>query len=205
MRIANLVWMGMLAVGLAAPPRMAAAEMAPGAASQFIRTVSDDAIRVLRAKDLPKPERDARFRALLRQRFDMPFIARFTLGRYWNAATAQQRDTYTAAFTEYVLQVYSKRLEEYAGETVQVISERSAGTRDMIVLSRVALPSRDPTDFQWRVREVDGEPRIIDVVVAGVSMVVTQRDEFAAVLQQRSVDGLIAAIRARTEELQKQG
>jgi phospholipid transport system substrate-binding protein len=135
----------------------------------------------------------------------MPFIARFTLGRYWQLATIPQRETYTDAFTEYVLQVYSKRLEDYAGETLRVISERRLGENDVMVFTRVERPPREPIETQWRVRSVDGRLRIVDIAIAGVSMVVTQRDEFASILQRQGVDGLISAMRARTEELRRQG
>ena len=201
----SFVRLGLIAMAFAAPPQLAVAEMRAGSASEFVRAVSDDAIRVLRAGDLPKAERDARFRALLAERFDMPFIARFTLGRYWNVATVQQREAYTATFTEFVVQVYSRRLDDYAGEALRVISERRAGETNVVVITQIERPSRETTEMQWRVREVDGNLRIVDVVVAGISMVVTQRDEFASVLQRQGVDGLISAMRTRADELRREG
>jgi len=203
--LAKFVCAALIAIVFAARPSIAAADVQAGPASEFMRAVSDDSIRILRSTNLTKEERDARFRALLEERFDMPFISRFALGRYWQTATMQQREAYTSTFTEYVLQIYSARLRDYAGETLRVISERQAGERDIVVNTRIERPSREPLEAQWRVRDVDGSLRIIDVVLAGVSMIVTQRDEFAAIVQRQNVDGLISAMRARAEELRKQG
>ena len=174
---------------------------APGTASQFIRTLGDEAIATLRAPGLPLEEREARFRRLLASGFDMNFIGRFVLGQYWRSATPEQQTEYLAAFTEYVLQVYSARLGGYAGESLTVVGERQAGDKDMVVLTRIDRPSGPPLEAQWRVRATSGSPRIIDVTVAGVSMAVTQRDEFAAVVVQRKVSGLIEVLRARTDKL----
>ena len=183
-----------------AAPALAQA-LQPGVASQFIRTLGDEAIATLRAPELPIEQREANFRVLLSRGFDMEFIGRFVLGQYWRTATPEQQADYLQAFNDYVLQVYSARLGGYAGETLTVVSERAAGEKDMMVNTRIDRPSGPPLEAQWRVRDTAGQPRIIDVMVAGVSMVVTQRDEFAAVVQRQKVAGLIDVLRARTNKL----
>jgi phospholipid transport system substrate-binding protein len=131
----------------------------------------------------------------------MEFIGRFVLGQYWRTATPEQQAEYLQAFNEYVLQVYSARLGGYAGETLTIVSERPAGEKDMVVNTRIDRPSGPPLEAQWRVRATQAGPRIIDVMVAGISMVATQRDEFAAVVQRQRVAGLIEVLRARTNKL----
>jgi phospholipid transport system substrate-binding protein len=173
----------------------------PGVASQFIHQLGEDAIATLRAANMPLEEREAKFRALLARGFDMEFIGRFVLGNYWRTATPDQQSEYLQAFNDYVLQVYSSRFGGYAGETLTVVGERPAGERDMMVNTRIERPSGPPLDAQWRVRAMAAGPRIIDVMVAGVSMVATQRDEFAAVVQRQKVPGLIEVLRARTNKL----
>jgi phospholipid transport system substrate-binding protein len=186
---------------LFAPGAAAAQQPGEGVASTFIKSLGDEAIRTLRASGLPLDQREARFRRLLAQGFDMAFIAHFVLGRHWRVATPEQQADYTQAFTEYVLQVYSARLGGYAGETLNVVSERAAGEKDVVVNTRIDRPSGPPIEAQWRVREIENRPRIIDVAVAGVSMAVTQRDEFTAVMQRQNLDGLIVMLRARTDKM----
>ncbi len=177
---------------------------AAGTASSFIKTLGDEAIRTLQAPNTTLESREAKFRGILARGFDMDFIGRFVLGRYWRTATPEQRSEYLQVFSEYVLQVYSARLGGYAGETLNIVSERPAGTKDVVVNTRIERPSGPPVEAQWRVRLVEGPPRIIDVAVSGVSMAVTQRDEFAAVVQRRHVDGLIEMLRMRTDKMPAQ-
>ena len=172
-----------------------------GEASQFIRQLGDDAISTLQSPGITLEEREARFRGILRAGFDVPFIGRFVLGRYWKQTPEDVRNDYLNLFSEYVLQIYSARLGGYAGETLTVISERQAGTKDVVVATRIDRPSGPPISAEWRVRVTDGRPRIIDVSVEGVSMVVTQRQEFASVIQRNGVEGLIEVLRARTTKM----
>ena len=173
----------------------------PGASSQFIKALGDEAIATLRAPGLPLEQREAKFRSLLARGFDMEFIGRFVLGTYWRQATPEQQQEYLQAFNDYVLDVYSARLGGYAGETLNVIGERAAGERDVMVNTRIERPSGPPLEAQWRVRQQSAGLRIIDVMVAGVSMVATQRDEFASVVQRQKVSGLIDVLRARTNKM----
>ena len=172
-----------------------------GAPSQFVKALGDEAITTLRDSSLPLEQREAKFRALLGRGFDMEFIGRFVLGQYWRQATPDQQREYLQAFNDYVLDVYSARLGGYAGETLNVVGERAAGERDVMVNTRIERPSGPPLEAQWRVRQQPAGLRIIDVMVAGVSMVATQRDEFAAVVQRQKVAGLIDVLRARTNKM----
>lgn len=173
----------------------AAAASSP--ASDMIRTMADKAIETLSAKDGDLATREDRLQAVLVQYFDMPYIAQFTLGRYWRRLSDTQRQDYVAAFSDYVLATYSRRLGGYAGETFAVTSEREAGPDDVIVSSQISRPSGAPILADWRVRVADDQPKIIDVAVEGVSMAVTQRSEFASVVRQNGVDGLIQVLQAR--------
>ncbi len=177
------------------------ASSATGSASEFVAQLGDQAINVLRTTDTDLGDREARFRGLLRQGFDLGFIGRFALGPHWRRATAEQRSDYLEVFGDYVLQTYSSRLGGYAGETMTIVAERRAGEKDSLVQTEIARPSGPAISAEWRVRNIDGRQRIIDITIEGVSMAVTKRSEFSAVIQSRGVDGLIAALRAHTNKV----
>ena len=172
-----------------------------GAASLFIRQFGDEAVTTLQSTGLSLEEREARFQRILRNGFDLPFIGRFVLGRYWKQINAEQQSDYLILFSEYVVQIYSARLGGYAGETLAVVAERPAGSKDVVVMTRIDRPSGPPIMSDWRVRIANNQLRIIDVSVEGVSLVVTQRSEFASVIQRNGVEGLIEVLRARTTKL----
>ena len=170
-----------------------------GAASAFIRDFGAKAIAVLQSPELSLTELEMKFRALLRNGFDIRLIGRFALGRYWRQASAEMRRDYLDLFGEYVVKTYSARLGGYKGESLVVVSQRSLGKRkDVMVNTRINRPSGPPIKAAWRVRSGKNGLRIIDVMVEGISMVVTQRDEFASVVRRHGLDGLIETLRART-------
>ena len=133
--------------------------------------------------------------------FDLAFIGRFVLGKYWRATTPEQQEDYLALFGEYLVQTYSARLGGYSGETMAVVSTRQASEKDFVVRTQIDRPTGPPVVAEWRVRTTGGGFRIIDVMVEGISMAVTQRSEFASVVQRDGIDGLLVILRARTTKI----
>lgn len=173
----------------------------PGDAARFIQNLGDRAIATLRQRNLSMSAREQTFRRLLAEGFALDLIGRFAMGRHWRRATPVQRSDYTSLFSVYILKTYSKRLGGYAGETLAVTGTRPAGKRDVLVQTKISRPSGPPLVAGWRVRTINGAPKIVDIMVEGISMALTQRQEFASVISQRGVDGLIIALRARADEL----
>ncbi len=170
-------------------------------AAQFIGRLGTEAITTLRASGRTLEQREARLRGLLRSDFDLPLIGRFVLGKHWRRATPEQRSDYTALFSEYVLTTYTARLGGYAGDSLTVLGARPAGQKDAVVRTRIDRPSGPPIIADWRVRIIGERYRIIDVVVEGISMAITQRSEFGAVIKRHGIEGLLAVLRARTTKL----
>lgn len=182
----------------AAAPRPAAAEDAAG----FVRTLGTEAIQVL-GPNVSPAERLARFRNLFHNDFDVAGIGQFVLGRYWRTATPQQQQEFLQLFQEYVVQAYASRLGPYGGEPFRVIGARPAGD-ETVVGSEVARPGGSPIQIDWYLVNRGGQFKITDVYVGGVSMKVTQRDEFAAVIQHDGgrIDGLLTRLRQKTAAAQ---
>ena len=89
----------------------------------------------------------------------------------------------------------------YAGETVNVQKTIKAGQSDVFVRTQITNSNGRALKVDWRVRRIDDRLKIIDVVVEGVSMLVTQKAEFNAVLRQRGVDGLIDILRSQLDRM----
>ncbi len=170
-------------------------------AALFINQLGNQAIDTLRATNLTLDQREARFRSLLSQSFDLRVIGRFVLGRYWRAATPDQQDDYIALYGEYLLQIYSARLGGYSGESLTVIGVRMVNDKNFVVKTNLTRPSGPAIPADWRVRVIDGQYRIIDIMVEGISMAMTQRSEFSSVVKRDGIEGLLAILRARTTKI----
>ena len=175
------------------PPAAAAADP-----TALISNLGREALAVL-GKGTNESQRVARFRELLREDFDVPGIARFVLGRYWNTATEEQRAEFVKLFENYVAAAYATRLAEYAGEQFKVTGSRPDGD-GAIVSSQILRPAGSaPIKVDWRLTGRNGNYKISDVSVDGISMAVTQRSEFASVIQHSGgqLQGLIAMLREK--------
>ena len=186
-------------LALPGPLLAAAPPMASDGSAAAIKTLAAQAINILQSSGSKIEAREAQFRELLSASFDMPFIARVVLGKYWRKSTPQQRADYQALFTEFILQSYSRRMGGFSGETFTVAGARAAGKKDVLVRTQIDRAGGLPIKAEWRVRPKDGRYRIIDIMVEGVSMAVTQRSEFNAVVRQHGMQGLLQILRARTE------
>lgn len=184
-----------LAAGTAGGPARA------NTADQFIATVGKRAIESLTVKTLTDQERETRFRNILRESFDVPEIGRFVLGRYWRTATDQEKADYIRLFEEFVVKSYSNRFADFAGEEFKVGQSVESPDKDRLVSSEIVQPhGKPPIRLVWRVRNSGDVFKVVDVAVEGISMSVTQRDEFAAVIRNASgkVSGLIDALKKKT-------
>jgi phospholipid transport system substrate-binding protein len=191
-----VVFAALIAVG----SRLASsANAADDGAVGFMDNLLSRAIGVLNDK-LPLAEREQHFRQLFQASFDGPGIARFVLGRYWRQASPAEQQQFLVLFENYVVLVYSTRLADFSGERFKVSGRRAAGD-GTIVSTDVITPGRTvPLRVDWRLVTDDGNFKIADVIVGGVSMMVTERSEFASVIRRRGGDvgELLALMREKT-------
>jgi phospholipid transport system substrate-binding protein len=186
--------------GLVAVAGTSAAARAQTDPGRFVVDLAQRAIDGLSAPGQTDAERVTRFRALFEEGFDVPLIARFVLGRYWRTASEAQRAEYVTLFDELVAQTYARRFGEFPGARISVLSvTRPNEDGDQIVAVDGAMPGKPPVRLDVRVRPKDGKPKIIDVAIEGVSMAITQRDEFAAVIQRGGgeVEALLVNLRTK--------
>ena len=197
-RRAFLGFAAAVATGIALAPMAQAA--ASNEAETFINSLANQALKDLSDK-LPEPELEKRFKELLDKNFDMPRIARFVLGRYWNGASDKEKQDFQTLFEAYVVRAYSVRFSEYSGETVKVTGSRSDSPENVVVASQINQANGAPVvKVDWIVRKDGDSFRIADVSVEGVSMVLTQKQEFAAVIE-RNGGGVAALNKAIQDKL----
>ncbi len=167
----------------------------------FIKTLADRAIGVLQEEDTSRAERLRVFEELLTKGFDLPFLARLALGRYRRSATEEQLAEYDRLFAKFVLNKYSSVLGSYSGERLVVTAARATGRRDVYVTTEIARGS-EGARVDWRVRKYDdGGLKVIDVVVENISMVISQREEFASVINREGFDGLLRRLREQESQV----
>ena len=172
-------------------------------AGKFIQDLGNSAIGVIADKSLTQEQKETKYKDILRNAFDMKTIGHFVAGRAWDAASPEQRQEYMRLFEQLVVKIYGDRLNFYSGESFHVKSVRPENDKDTIVSSEVDHPGgAKPTMVDWRVRQNGDRLAIIDVIVAGVSQSVTQRQEYASIIQRDGgkLDQLLVVMRQRVQQ-----
>jgi phospholipid transport system substrate-binding protein len=166
------------------------------AAQTMIEKLGDDALRAIANESLNDSAKKQVFRRLLTQNFDMATIGRFAMGKYWRQLPAEQQAEYMRLYERMIIDVYTARFNKYSGQSIKILGNRVDDSGDVVVSSSILSPDGPPVSVDWRVRPKGGGYRIIDVMVEGVSMAVTQRNDFAGVIQRGgSTDALLAYLR----------
>lgn len=179
------------------PPAAGAGKTPLQEAAKFMESLSGEAMAILGARVSTLERREAELRALLSRSFDFQKIGRFVLGKAWRTATPDQRDEYQRLFKEFVLRTYTRRLGGYSGQIFKIVKVEPMGKIDAVVVTEIGRPSGPPLVAGWRIRGGAGAYKILDVIVQGVSMLATQRSEFASVVRSQGVDGLIEVLRVQ--------
>ena len=177
------------------------AQAAADGATDFIRHMGDRAVATVNAQNLSDAARAKRFGSIFRDAFAVPVIGRFVLGQYWRRASDAERKEYLRVFSDYVVQTYTDRFSGAVGVKFSVGQERSVGDGDNLVSSQIIRPGgQQPVNVQWRVKRLPTGYKVVDVIVDGVSMLISQRDEFASIINQNGgkVAGLIQALKQKT-------
>jgi phospholipid transport system substrate-binding protein len=169
---------------------------------EFIRVLGKEAISSLTGPNVTTQERERRFRNLFTENFDVPNIGRFVLGLYWRRATPEQQTEYLKLFEDFIVKSYAKQFGDYSGDGIKTGQVIKVSNTETIVASTIKPnKQREPARLDWRVRTDDAHYKIVDVMVEGISMSVTHRDEFASVIQSKggNVEGLLEALRKKTQ------
>ena len=182
---------------------MAAAATTDAGPAAFVQELGSQAIKELANPAIPQPEREACFRRMLHDHFDMATISKFVLGRYWRSANEQQRGEFQQLFVDFLVHSYSTGFGEYLGKGITVTGASPDDGGTVVVHSKVDLPSASSASrdvrVDWRLRRDDKDFSVVDIVAEGVSMSVTQRSQFASMIQDRGgVNGAIEALRTET-------
>jgi phospholipid transport system substrate-binding protein len=174
---------------------------AAGDSAGFIADLGTRAVKVLSSPDSEK-DREKQFRALFDAGFDVPAITRFALGRYWQTASEAQQKEFTGLFTAYMVHVYTVRFNEFTGQQFKVTGSRPESDTSSLVSSQMGSGGNPGVKIDWRVTAAPDGFKIIDLVVEGISMAVTQRQEFSAVIQRNGgdIEALLKLLRAKAKQ-----
>lgn len=150
----------------------------------------------------PMMERYRRLEPVINQVIGLPLMTRLAVGPEWNNFSPQQQTELIAAFGRFTVANYAHNFRDFSGQRFEIGEVVSRG-EDKIVRTRI-IPVRDaPVNLLYRMREVDGAWKVIDVYSDGISELTLRRDDFGAAIAAGGPPALIAHLRKVSDELLK--
>lgn len=186
-----------LLLPLLAPPLAAAHP-----AQEVVKQTADDVIERLEEQKAELEKNPDRLYSLVQEliipRFDFEAMSRWVLGRNWRNASEEQREQFKDEFQTLLIRTYAKALLEYSDEEIHYAPVQPREDSDMVaVQTEVRQPGGNNVPINYRMRESDGEWKVIDVSVNGVSLVATYRGSFASEVRRGGMESLLAKMAER--------
>lgn len=167
-------------------------------AEAFMNNIGSTVINILTDKSISNQERANKFEKILETSFDVNAVGKFVLGRYWNQASEEEKQKFLTLFKATTVASYATRFKDYTSEKFEITGSRLESDGGVTVLSRIVRKKGPEISIDWKIFEKKGGMRIYDVILEGISMGITQRSEYASVIQQGG--GRIQALNAALEK-----
>ncbi|MBQ7413098.1 MAG: ABC transporter substrate-binding protein [Alphaproteobacteria bacterium] len=180
-------------LGLLFVPVMALAE---NPAIDFVNNTADKVINEILTADVSRDEKIERFRETFTNALDLKNIGQFVLGVHWRKASPEDREAFLNAFMDFTTKTWADRFDSYQGQKIVFTGVRNAEKNQFYVDS--TIQNNPPVEVIWRLKQKDNSYRIIDIIVEGVSMAMSYRNEYSSFLQKH--DGKVSVLTAELKQ-----
>ena len=169
-----------------------------------VRALSNSLLKEMKAgPGVSTPERYRDLEPVIEQAFALPLMTRLSVGPNWGSFQPQQQAALIAAFSRYTIANYAHNFHDFNGQKFDVDESVVNRGAEKIVRSRLESPNDTPVSFLYRMREVNGTWKIIDVYFNGVSQLILHRTEFAEAVASGGPPALIAHLNKVSDGLMK--
>lgn len=181
------------------------------AAEQFVQTNVERGLNILNNSALSKDQRQTQFRGFLTTLTDLRRIALYTLGPARRTATAAEQSEFVDAFRDYAFAVYGAEFAKYSGQSLKVTGSLERAPGDELVRTILVDPhaprGQEPIEVDFRVYNTAGKYAVVDIVVAGLDLAITEQDDFSSFLAQHNnnVKALSQNLRQRAAHVRETG
>jgi len=164
-------------------------------AETFVLKLTEDAKIIFNDKSLNKDSRLKKLNELSAKYLDLDALAVYTLGDYREKATATERDSFNKLFREYFIKNMSSKLNDFADQELKIIDSKKINENNIIVSTKI-FSKKDAQEIavDWRIYIKESKLLARDLVVEGLSLARTQKEEFASIIASKGFSGVIIAL-----------
>lgn len=174
-----------------------------GNAVSFVEKLTDTIITDVLKSDKTQAQKEEVFKTEFEKSLDLKSIGQFVLGPYWRTATPEQKEKFLNVFMDLTTTTWGNRFKLYQGQELVFSGERPAPGKQIYVDSKIM--NNPPVEVVWRLKNKDGNYKIIDIIVEGASMAISYKTEYMAYIQNHnnSLDALTDALSERLTRLKE--
>jgi len=162
-------------------------------AEQLVQSTTDNAKKIILDSNIKINDKKKKIEAIALDVVDVDGLGRFTLGSSRKDLSETQLKKYTEIFRVFFAKNISSRLQNYSDQNIKVTGSKKISDNYVLVNSKmVSKKDNQEIKIDWRVFNINNKLVIRDLVVEGLSLAKTQREEFASILASKGFDGLMA-------------
>jgi phospholipid transport system substrate-binding protein len=206
-QVANAAAQDVAAVGpevIAEAAAVSSAQSSPIAAVESLHAGLLDIMK--RAQPLGFNGRFEMIRPVVGRTFDLEFMSSKIVGREWKQLSAEEQRIWYEKFQGYLSANYAGNFNGFEGEAFETLGVEDAPRETCVVKTILHVPGSQDVVLNYRLREQDGEWRIIDIYLKGtVSELALRRSDFSAILKEKGFPELTAALDRKIADLREKG
>jgi len=186
-----------------AAPAAAVASATGGDPTQVVGELQAALLGVMKdAKALGYDGRYQRLEPVVQQVFDLRFMAEKSVGRHWAGAGDQNQKALVATFARFTVANFAGRFDGWSGQSFRITGVEPSTHGTVLVRTHLDAPKEEGVELNYRLRQVDGRWRIVDIYLNGtVSELALRRSEYSALVQREGFKALLAKLDERIADL----
>ena len=164
-------------------------------AEAFVLKLTNEAKLIFNDKSLNTDSRQKKLNDLSQSYLDLDALASYTLGDYRDKATASEKDNFNKLFREYFIKNMSSKLNDFVDQELKILDSKKINENNIIVSTKI-FSKNDAQEIKvdWRIYTKESKFLARDLVVEGLSLARTQKEEFASIIASKGFVGLINAL-----------
>lgn len=166
----------------------------------FVRRITGEVLSVVHNPSSTLSAKKARLEQTFLQVVDLGWIAQFVIGKSWDSATVQQRNQYVSLYGKYLTGMYLAGLDEQSQDNlrdIKILGMEDTFEDAFLVHTQMVMAQGNNVAVDYMVREENGQDKIVDIVLEGVSMLRSHRSELGGLASTKGMDGVVAALQSK--------
>lgn len=180
----------------------AQADQASGA-SDYISNIASKVIEIVKDKTISKEQKTDQLYAMLNKDFDLTWMSKFVIGKNYRSLSQDQKNQYQATYSKFFLYSYLPNLMKYSDESFHINKYYESDANSFTVETSILRTNgQPPISINYQVNYKDNQYKVIDIVVEGISAIMSQRSEFSSSVQQLGFDQFLLELKAKEKSLE---